>query len=340
MRKRTTAVLILISILIILIATVSCDRSEKQFVAYDAAALNQGAIKASPGFAGESQAKPATASAGEMAVRLPFQKTEPAITKISLESANASQGSAQITERKIIRNAELTIEIDDPRKGLQKIASIAEKNGGFIISSESKDKLANEQKLTSTTITITARVPAAQFGDAVEAIRQIAGKITIEKISGIDVTEDYIDLEARIRTKRALEMQFLEIMRQARKISDALEVQSQLADVRTEIESLEGRRRFLENKSALSTISVTLQSPAPLFVATKSGFQNSVKMAFGDGLDTASEIVLGVIRFVMVIIPIAILILFPCWLLFKLARRYIPWPKSAAPATGVSDRVD
>jgi hypothetical protein len=265
---------------------------------------------------------------------------EPAMQKVSLDSARAAQASAQITERKIIRNAEMTIEISDPNEGLQKIATIAEKNGGFVVTSESRENQANSQNPPSTTVTVVARVPAAQFDEAVEAIRRISERIKVEKLSGKDVTEEYIDLEARIRTKRALEMQFLEIMRQARRISDALEVQSQLADVRTEIESLEGRRRFLENKSALSTISVTLQTPAPMLAATTSGFMHSVKMAFGDGLDTASEIVLGIIRFVMVMIPIVLFILFPCWLLYKWLRRYISWPKRTAPLVGVTDQAD
>ena len=87
------------------------------------------------------------------------------------------------------------------------------------------------------------------------------------KISGQDVSEEYLDLEARLRTKKALEAQFLEIMKQARKVQDALDVQSQLADVRTEIERLEGRRRFLENQAALSTITTTLQMPQPIIAA-------------------------------------------------------------------------
>jgi chromosome segregation ATPase len=75
------------------------------------------------------------------------------------------------------------------------------------------------------------------------------------------VTEEYIDLEARLRTQKALEAQFLEIMKQAHKISDALEVQRQIAEVRADIERIEGRRRFLENQSALSTITLMLQTP-------------------------------------------------------------------------------
>jgi Domain of unknown function (DUF4349) len=307
------------------------------------AQLNQGVRTYNEGDASSKVAQAIAPSASPapargMSVSLP--QGNYAFQKVSLDSASATQGSAQITERKIIRNAEMTIEIDDPNEGLRKIATIAEKNGGFVVTSESRENQANAQNLSSTTVTVVARVPSAQFDEAVEAIRRISARIKLEKRSGVDVTEEYIDLEARIRTKRALEIQFLEIMRQARKISDALEVQSQLANVRTEIESLEGRRRFLENKSALSTISVTLQTPAPLLAATTSGFQQNMKMAFGDGLDTASEIVLGIIRFVMVMIPIALFIMFPSWLLFRWLRRYISWPKRTAPVMGVTDQAE
>ncbi len=73
------------------------------------------------------------------------------------------------------------------------------------------------------------------------------------------MTEEYIDLEARIRTQQALEAQFLEIMKGAKEVSDALQVQRELANVRTEIERVEGRRRFLESQTSLSTIKVTLE---------------------------------------------------------------------------------
>jgi hypothetical protein len=333
MKKITAVILITIAI-----TAGSCSRTETALLSNQS---KQGVIRDRYEAAGKSQAATASTSSGDMALRMPSQsKSEPAMQKVSLDSASASQVSAQITERKIIRDAEMTLEISDPNEGLQKIASIAEKNGGFVVTSESRENPANAQSLPSTTVTVVARVPAAQFDQAVEAIRRIGGQIKVEKLSGKDVTEEYIDLEARIRTKRALEMQFLEIMRQARKISDALEVQSQLADVRTEIESLEGRRRFLENKSALSTISITLQTPAPLLAATTSGFQQNVQMAFGDGLDAASEIILFIIRFVMVMIPIALFIVFPCWLLSKWLRRYISWPKRTAPVIGVTDQAD
>jgi hypothetical protein len=135
------------------------------------------------------------------------------------------------------------------------------------------------------------------------------------------VTEEYIDLEARIRTQKALEGQFLEIMKRASKVSDALEVQSELANVRTEIERLEGRRRFLENQTSLSTIKVTLQPPAPLVNASASGFFQSVGRAFGDGIEIALNITLALIQIILALIPILLLVVLPLALLLRFALR-------------------
>jgi hypothetical protein len=258
----------------------------------------------------------------------------------SLQEAASAQTATQAIDRKIIRNAEISIETDTPNDAQRKIAAIAEKYGGFVVTSESRENQSITQQLPAITVTVVVRVPSAKFGEAVEEIHRAGGRILREKISGLDVTEEYIDLEARIRTKRALEMQFLEIMKQARKVTDALEVQNQLAEVRTEIERLEGRRRFLENQSALSTITIALQTPAPIVAATTSGFWHGVKTAFGDGLDTAAEIVLGIIRFVIVMIPVLLFILLPCWFLFKWMRRHIDWPKKTEPVLSVDNQSE
>jgi hypothetical protein len=250
--------------------------------------------------------------------------------QVALADAATAQAVSQAADRKIIRNAELSIETDSPKDAQARIATIAESNSGFVVTSEFKQSGASSTALE--TVTITVRVPSLQFGQALASIRSAGTKVIQEKISGQDVTEEFIDLESRIRTQRALEGQFLEIMKQARKVSDALEVQSQLADVRTEIERLEGRRRFLDNRSSLSTITVTLQTAAPLVVATTSGFSKDVKDAFGDGVDTAVAIVLGFIRIVIVLAPVALLIVLPGWfVLRRLIRRY-PWPSKQEPA--------
>ncbi|HYO92406.1 MAG TPA: DUF4349 domain-containing protein, partial [Pyrinomonadaceae bacterium] len=135
-----------------------------------------------------------------------------------------------------------------------------------------------------------------------------------------DVTEEYIDLEARIRAKQALETQFMEIMKQAKTVTDALEVQEQLSEVRAQIEQMEGRRRFLENQTSLSTVTVTIMPPSQIVSST--GFFYSVKRAFADGLDVAALITLGLIRLFIALVPILILIVLPIYLLVRyLVRR-------------------
>ncbi|MGH9768049.1 MAG: DUF4349 domain-containing protein [Blastocatellia bacterium] len=253
--------------------------------------------------------------------------------KQELDSAASAQAATQAAERKIIRNAEITIETDTPNEGQRKIAAIADKHGGFVVISESRQNEARSQAVASTVVNVVVRVPAQKFEAAIQEIRAMGGRILHEKSSGQDVTEEYIDLEARIRTKRALEAQFLEIMKQARKISDALEVQTQLAEVRTEIEQLEGRRRFLENQSTLSTINITLHTPTPVVAAATRGFFYDLKTAFGDGVGAGAEIFLGIIRFVIVMIPVTLFILLPAWFVFKWMRRRITWPGRTAPVS-------
>jgi hypothetical protein len=242
------------------------------------------------------------------------------------------QAATLAADRKIIRNADLTIETDSPTDGLRKITSIAEGHGGFVVTSESKQNDSSGQSKATQTVTVVARVPSSQFNGALEQIRAAGNRVVQEKVSGQDVSEEYLDLEARIRTKKALETQFLEIMKQARKVSDALEVQSQLADVRTEIERLEGRRRFLENQSALSTITATLQMPAPLVAATTTGFGQGIKQSFGDAVDTAASIILFVIQAVIVLVPIGLLVVLPVWLLWRVLRRRFVLTKETATA--------
>jgi hypothetical protein len=245
---------------------------------------------------------------------------ESAMQQVSLKQADLSQSMAEAIDRKIIRNADLTLEASAPTEVQRKISSIAESLGGFVVLSESKQRGSGDSAKQDLEITLVVRIPGLQFGSALEQIRGAGNRVIQEKITGQDVTEEFIDLEARIKTQKALELQFLEIMKQANKVADALEVQRQIADVRTEIEKLEGRKRFLENRASLSTISVTLQSPTAI-VGT-SGFGRDIREAVSESVAVARAIVLFVIRFLIVMVPIFVLIILPGGLLARyLVRR-------------------
>ncbi|HEX2269621.1 MAG TPA: DUF4349 domain-containing protein, partial [Pyrinomonadaceae bacterium] len=165
-------------------------------------------------------------------------------------------------------------------------------------------------------IKLVVRVPAARFGAALDQIRGLANNLREENVAGQDVTEEFIDLEARIKTQRALELQFLEIMKQARTVSDAMEVQRQISDVRTDIEKLEGRKRFLENRASLSTITVNLETPRHIAVNT-TGFGRSLRDAVSESVDLGSGLLLFIVRFLIIMVPITIFVLLPLGLVFR-----------------------
>ncbi|MET0626815.1 MAG: DUF4349 domain-containing protein [Pyrinomonadaceae bacterium] len=281
---------------------------------------------AAPNAATQEQA--AAGGGGDVAMKtVSLQQTED-----STPQQQAGQPAA--VERKIIRNATLTLEADDPSKAVQRVASVAESRGGFVVTSESRQRGGARGSKGYEVFTVEMRIPAAQFDAALAEIRAAAGSVTSERITGKDVTEEYIDLEARLRTQRALETQLMEIMKGADAVADAVAVQRELTNVRTEIERLEGRRRFLENQASLSTISVTVQ-PAEELVST-TGFFGSLGRAFGQGVDIAANITLFLVSFLLALLPIVIFVVLPAYFILRYivrrARRARPAPPPQPPA--------
>ena len=239
-------------------------------------------------------------------------------TQISLNQAEQTQTAPVTIERKIIRNADLQLEANSPEESQQKITQIAESKGGFVV--ESTQSSSDVKATTRDTVTMTVRVPAAKFNEALDEIRQTANRAIVETVKGEDVTEEFIDIEARLKTKKALEEQFLEIMKQSKSVADALNVQRELAEVRGEIEKIEGRKRFLESQASLSTIKIRLQTPTA-FSANSSGFFYQLRQAFGNGFDAALNFILGLVTVLIALLPFLIFIVLPIYLLIRYILR-------------------
>ncbi len=233
-------------------------------------------------------------------------------SEVSIDKAGKSQQAP--VERKIIRNAELTVETSSPEEAQQKVTAIAASKNGFVV--ESQQSTTNSKATTRDRVTMTLRVPADKFDETLDEIRKTAGRILVETVKGQDVTEEYIDVEARLKTKKELEAQFLGILKQAKNVQDTLEVQTQLSRVRGEIEQVEGKKRFLENQTSLSTIKLTLQTPT-VFSANSSGFVYQLGQSLSTGFEAAMNFVLGFIVFIIAIIPFLVLVVLPAYLLLR-----------------------
>jgi hypothetical protein len=237
------------------------------------------------------------------------------------DDAGARAPAAQM-ERKIIRNAQLTLEAPKPEEIRAKVQTLAESRGGFVLSAD-----------TSTyggvsTVKIVVRVPAAQFPGVLEALHGVGARVAQENVTGQDVTDEYYDLEARLRSQRAIEAQYLEILKRAVTIKDTLDVQQKLGEIRTEIERAEGRRRLLENQASLSTLTITITREAPASVVHETGFFAGVKRDVSHAVRDAGEVAVGIvsggIRLLGVLLPVFVMIVLP----FGLFVRWL-WRRGA-----------
>lgn len=255
------------------------------------------------------------------------QTAAPVTQNIALKQAEQSENVPINSDRKIIRNAELSLEAESPEESQKKITSIAESKGGFVV--ESQQSSSDVRSNTRDVVSMTIRVPAAKFNEALDEIRNAAKRVVVETVKGDDVTEEFIDVEARLKAKKALEQQFMEIMKRANSVEDALSVQSQLADVRGEIEKIEGRKRFLENQASLSTIKIRLQTPTALS-ASSTGFSYRLAESFSNGLDVALSFILGLVTFVIAILPFVLFIGLPGYFIVRYIWRKQSRPKSVS----------
>lgn len=234
---------------------------------------------------------------------------------ISINKDNtAASEPSKLIERKIIRNAELQLESTVPNEVLQKITAITENKKGFVVQSRKSNSPTRNRG--GETVTMSIRIPAEEFNQTITEIRKTADRVIDESVSGKDVTEEFIDIEARLKTKKALEERFLEIMQQSKSVQDALNVQRELANVRGEIERIEGRKKFLQDQASLSTININIRTPTAIS-GSSSGFFYELKEAVSDGFDAALGFILILIRVLIALIPFLILVVLPLFLVLR-----------------------
>lgn len=155
-------------------------------------------------------------------------------------------------ERLVIRTADLELTVPDTEEALDRIQALVEELGGYVVSLDTYQYQEGVQAV------VTFRVPAESFDVALDRVKEIATTVRRESISGQDVTEEYVDLEARLRHLQAKEAQLLEFLDQAEDTGAVMQVYAELSRTQQEIEVVRGRMQYLENRAALATITVNL----------------------------------------------------------------------------------
>ncbi|RCW73086.1 DUF4349 domain-containing protein [Saliterribacillus persicus] len=157
-------------------------------------------------------------------------------------------------DRKIIYNAYLQIETKGFDETINFIEKETRKNNGYIVESRVHNNEENENRNGS----LTLRIPSESFADFLVLLDEGDMKIVEESVTGDDVTEQYVDLEARLKSKNVVEKRLLSFMENAEKTEDLLKISNDLAKVQEEIEQITGKMKYLENHAALATVTIEL----------------------------------------------------------------------------------
>lgn len=224
---------------------------------------------------------------------------EVAATSKSTESSDAKESN--VSNRKLIRTGTLVFESEDLLISSKFIKKLIAENKGYISSDQTT---AYHHRIDQM---MTLRIPNDRFDIVVDQITTHAKKTDSKNITSQDVSEEFIDVHARLHAKKEIEERYLLILSKAAKVEDILKVEAELGTIRTEIESIGGRLKWLENQTTLSTLNVTFYQTKEF--SSETPFLNKLKSAFSGGWNLMVSFILGLIH-IWPIILIIIIILF------------------------------
>ena len=234
--------------------------------------------------------------------------------EVGSSSSDIRVGEEAIPERKLTKNGMLRFETSDAQKTRAAIQKAVTEAKGYV-ASDSKDEEEGRQ-----TSTVTLRVPSDRFDALVDRITAEAGKIDYKNIEVSDVTQEYIDLDARLKTKKDLEARYQELLKRANSVDEVLKVEAQISSLRAEIESAEGQMRYLKNQVALSTLTVSFYEKT-----VAAGFWYKFQRALRQGWDNLLWVIVGLANLWAILLFVAIV-----WIIIARIRRNRKRKKAAA----------
>lgn len=249
--------------------------------------------------------------------------------------------SGEVLKQMVIMNADLSIAVDDPALSLDEIQKLAKELGGFTVSSNLY-KTQTSAGLEVPEAYVTIRVPAERLDEAMEKIKNMTGdpeKYTLtENISGQDVTQEYTDLQSRLRNLEEADAKLSEFYEKAANTEDALAIYNQKMQVTEQIEVLKGQIQYYEQSVAKSAITVRLQSKETIAPVTIAGWQPSGVAR--DALQALINFGKGLVNFLIwvgiLVLPVLLVIGLPVfflvrWLVRRNRRAQVVRPHAAAP---------
>lgn len=237
--------------------------------------------------------------------------------------SNGAPASEMIQEtRKIIYNANMTLIVKETESAAQEITDMATGMGGYVANMNGYrqgDRMIYD---------ITIRIPADKFEAGRNALRSMAVRVESEQIGTDDVTDQYYDIDARLRTLKATEEELTQLLKETRerggKVEDIMKIYDRLIQIRSQIESLQGQLNRLDKLTAFSTISIHLEPSILSKPIESQGWRPAeiIHSSFESLVNVLTGLATFLIQFVIVVVPILLILLLPLALIIWLIHRW------------------
>jgi len=191
-----------------------------------------------------------------------------------------------IIERKLIKTGSVTFETKELETTRKIVLELVNEHNGYVAS----DNQYKSNDRISTTISI--RVPAKNFDLVLEGIAKGVEKFDAKNVHISDVTEQFLDVEARLKTKKALETKYLEILKKAKTVREILDVERELGKLRGDIEATEGRLKYLQNQVSFSTLNITFYKK---IAGSEIRFGKKIADAFKQGFENVKALLVSML---------------------------------------------
>lgn len=279
-------------------------------------------------------AGPASEQGGQPAMAAPVPTTAGG-RDADFRSVVLPPSGTRLTQQKIIKNAELSLEVKDVAEAIRQVERAADTAFGFVTDSQMSGSEASQGK-GERRAALTVRVPGDQFGKFLERVQEF-GKLLNHRVFTEDVSGQFVDLEARQQSALQHEKRLLDIMARGNTVDELLKLENELNRVRAEIEALTGRLNLLRDRVDYSTVRLTLIEPAagasPGEPQPKTVWQQAIA-AFVESAKAIRDFAAALVVFAFGFAPIGLAIgavAMAAWPLFRRLRGPAPRLATAAP---------
>jgi hypothetical protein len=227
--------------------------------------------------------------------------------------------SEQVMRRMIIRNARLTLQVNDISRAMDDITKIADQSGGYVVNSEFNQNVNYGGGYAE----ISIRIPAKGLNSVINNLKGLATKVVQESVTGEDITQQYVNLESELNNLQATKIQLAKIMQGATKTADVLLVFQQLSETQKKIDVLEGQIKYYKESVAFSLITISLNVNPVIQINQDATWNISavVSESYQSLINGLRQFTYGVIQFTIFFLPMLLLWGIIALILFLIGKR-------------------